>query len=654
MYINELGHLSLALVMGLSLLQVFVAFSGSTPKFLNSIALTSVLLSTFSIIVLIIAMAQVDLSMKIVHDTSHISKSLFYRISSLWAGHEGSLMLWTWFLILCNAIGCWRINNDLKPSYAIAGGLIVFAVLGFVLFFSSPWLRIDVHFLIRNGNIIEGQGGNPLLQDPYLAIHPPLLYLGYTFLIIPFAATMAVLMNKGRSTFPLAIIRNGTLIAWIFLTLGIGFGSYWAWRELGWGGVWAWDPVENSSLMPWIVTTALMHSLLLTGRSGQLKLWSMFLAITAFALSILGMFLVRSGIIDSVHSFAQDAARGIYILILLLLITASGYFLLITNGEAVKTRYDTQKKETSVEFISREGFLIINNWLLITSALIVLLGTLYPLLNSRVSAGAPYFNFILSFFMVPLLLLAAAAPLLTWGKQKNWDKKLYIPPLMATILTLLILIIFEKHRLANMIGTFTGSLVIVSALILKGPQYGGAGAMLHRNGIRLAHFGLGLCAVSIVFSGMNTVEKNLIFQPFQTYEIAGFNVKLKEIEDHDMPSYISTRGVFEISRKGQKITQNISERRFYKVEKMETREVAIRPNGLHSIYIALGKNFENGGTQVSLRYIPFINMLWAGSLIMVLGAFFCFIGPLIHKTKAKNNSSIRDVPKSTKKGKTDE
>ncbi len=635
MYLNELGHLSLALVMGLSLLQVFAGFSGASSAFINRTALAATLLSTFSMVVLVIAMANVDLSMKIVHDTSHISKPLFYRISSLWAGHEGSLMLWAWCLILCNAIGCFKINEELKASYTIAGGLLIFAVLGFVIFFSSPWLRIDVASLAARGIIVEGQGGNPLLQDPYLAIHPPLLYLGYTFLIIPFGATIAVLMNKGRSPFPLTIIRNGTIIAWIFLTLGIGFGSYWAWRELGWGGVWAWDPVENSSLMPWIATTALMHSLLLTGKSGQLKLWSMFLAITAFALSILGMFLVRSGIIDSVHSFAQDAARGVYILILLLFITASGYFLLITHGEAVKTKYDSQKKNETAELVSREGFLIINNWLLITCALIVLLGTLYPLLNSRVSAGAPYFNFILSFFMVPLLILAAAAPLLSWGKQEKIDKKLYIPPIIATLLTILVLIIFEKHRIANMIGTFTGSLVIVSALILKGPQYGGIGAMLHRNGIRLAHFGLGLCAVSIVFSGMNTVEKNLVFHPFQTHEIADFEVKLKNIQQYDEPSYIATRAVFEITQKGKKITQNTSERRFYKVEKMETREVAIRPDGMHSVYIALGQSFENGGTQVSLKYIPFINMLWGGSLIMVLGACFCFIGPLLPQRENK-------------------
>ncbi len=624
--------------MGLFLLQVFVAFSGTPPRFLDRIAWLCVILSSFAVAVLVIAAVKVDLSMKVVFDTSHISKSIFYRITSLWAGHEGSLMLWAWFLILSYAIGCWKIDDKLKPAYAIACGLLLFAILGFLIFFSSPWTRLDVASLVARGMLVEGRGGNPLLQDPYQAIHPPLLYLGYTFLIIPFGATLAVLMNKGRIAFPIKIIRNGTLVSWIFLTLGIGFGSYWAWRELGWGGVWAWDPVENSSLMPWIATTALMHSLLLTGKSGQLKLWSMFLAITAFALSILGMFLVRSGIIDSVHSFAQDAARGVYILILLLLISASGYFLLVTNGEAVKTNFDEKHKADNVEFVSREGFLIINNWLLITCALIVLLGTLYPLLNSKVSAGAPYFNFILSFFMVPLLLLAALAPLLSWGKQKSWNKILLLPPFLAVIATIIVLILFDKHLIANGVGTFISVLVMVSALILRGPQYGGAGAMLHRNGIRLAHLGLGICAISILFSGLDTTEKNLIFHTNQTHSIADFDVTLKNIKQQDTPSYVATRGIFEISKEGKTITQNISERRYYKVEKMETREVAIRPNGLHSVYIALGQSFENGGTQVSLKYIPFINALWAGSLIMVLGACFCFIGPLI-KTKKKKEAA---------------
>ncbi len=636
MYINELGHLSLALVMGLFLLQVFSAFSGATPRFLNRIAWLCVLLSSLSVAILVIAAMKVDLSMKVVFDTSHISKTIFYRITSLWGGHEGSLMLWAWFLIICYALGCWKIDDALKPAYAIAGGLLIFAILGFLIFFSSPWTRLDVTSLIARGFTVEGRGGNPILQDPYQAIHPPLLYLGYTFLIIPFGATLAVLMNKGRIAFPLAIIRNGTLISWIFLTLGIGFGSYWAWRELGWGGVWAWDPVENSSLMPWIVTTALMHSLLLVGKSGQLKLWSMFLAITAFAFSILGMFLVRSGIIDSVHSFAQDAARGVYILVLLLLITASGYFLLITHGEAVEVKYNEKQKTENVELISREGFLIINNWLLITCALIVLLGTLYPILISKVSAGAPYFNFVLSFFVVPLLFLAAFAPLLSWGKQKFADKRLYLPPLIALIVTIIALIIFKEHPIANSVGTFTSTLVIVSALILKGPQYGGLGAIFHRNGIRLAHLGLGICAISILFSGIDTVERNLIFQPGQTHNINNFDVTLKNVSQEETPSYISSQGLFEISKNGKAIDENISERRYYKVEKMETREVAIRPNGLHSIYIALGKDFDNGNVQVSVKYIPFINALWAGALLMVLGAFFCFVGPLI-KTQKKES-----------------
>lgn len=594
---------------------------------------------TLSLLLLLWGMVRVDYSLKVVYDTSHINKPLIYRISALWSGHEGSLMLWAWMLVCSITLGLFRINDKLKPAYAIVTGLLILSVLGFVLFFSSPWERIDIDALAKVGRIIEGRGLNPLLQDPFLAIHPPLLYIGYTALVVPFGAVVATLLNKGEVIFPYKMVRNWTIYGWMFLTLGIGFGAFWAWRELGWGGYWFWDPVENSSLMPWLATTALMHSMLLVGKSGHLKLWSMFLAVTTFALSILGMFLVRSGIIQSVHSFISDSARGLYILILLLGIAGSGYYLLAAYGEKIITKFekDAKKSETSanLEIVSREGFLVINNWLLITIALIVLLGTLYPIIDPKISAGAPFFNLVLAPFTFVLMVLACFAPLITWGKQQSIDKRLFIPAAIAAIAAILVLIFAKEDKLLGVIGIFVAVLVMVSAFILKGPQYGGMGAILHRNGIRIAHLGFGFCAIAIVASGLWTINKNAIYHVGQSHELGGYSVELKELKHDENANYVADQGRFVISKNGKIISESVSEKRFYKVERNETREAGIRPIRESAIYIALGTAFDDGSVQASIKFMPFINLLWAGTLLMFIGAGFCLIGPMIPYQKKR-------------------
>ncbi|MFV0431365.1 MAG: heme lyase CcmF/NrfE family subunit [Alphaproteobacteria bacterium] len=622
-------------------MQVFVAFFKFSPSFVKAISGIAALTMSLSLLLLLWGMIRVDYSLKVVYDTSHINKPLLYRISALWSGHEGSLMLWAWMLVASIAAGLYQIEEKLRPAYAIVTGFLVVAVIGFVLFFSSPWERIDIAYLEQTGRFIEGRGLNPMLQDPFLAIHPPLLYIGYTALVVPFGTVVATLLNKGEILFPYKMVRSWTIYGWIFLTLGIGFGAFWAWRELGWGGYWFWDPVENSSLMPWLATTALMHSLLLVGKSGHLKLWSMFLAVTTFALSILGMFLVRSGIIQSVHSFMSDSARGLYILGLLLAIAGSGFYLLAAHGEKIITKFEkdnpkNNEDDANLEIVSKEGFLVINNWLLITIALIVLLGTIYPILDPKISAGAPFFNLVLSPFTFVLMALACFAPLIGWGKQTQFDKRLIIPPILALIGAALVFVFTKENQFLGMLGVFVSVLVITSAFILKGPQYQGTGAILHRNGIRVAHLGFGLCAIAVVASGFWTVEKNAIFKVGQSHDLSGYSITLTKLNHDENANYTADQGYFTINKNGKLVSKSVSEHRFYKVERNDTREAGIRPIRESAIYIALGTRFEDGSVQANIKFIPFINLLWAGTVLMALGAFFCLIGPMIpYKKKGK-------------------
>ncbi len=631
MYFNEIGHFALILSFCFSIILLCAGIAKLPSRIIYRSSVIIAILSSISLAILITAFIQADFSLKIVYTSSHTNKPLLYRISSLWSGHEGSLMLWLWMLLASLAIAARTITDETKDAFAITTGGLSTILLLFVLVFSSPWVRISE-------TVLDGQGLNPLLQDPFLAIHPPLLYMGYTGLVVPFILTLVTLMNKGRMAFPFYSMRAWTLYSWIFLTLGIGFGSYWAWIELGWGGFWFWDPVENSSLMPWLATTALMHSLLLVQRKGGLKVWSLFLSIVAFALSILGMFLVRSGILTSVHAFAADPSRGLAILLILLAISGIGFTLLALFGSQIQTSWEKKQKQedgnTHFEIQSKEGYLVINNWILISIALVVLLGTLWPVLDPKISAGAPFFNLVLSPFAGILLVLAAFAPLVPWNKG-NPSKISILAVGIALIAAALMSFIMSNQVLsvAKLIGSFIGIfcsvLVIVASLMIKGPQYGTLDGKLHRLGIRVAHLGLGLCALAVVGSGFWTKEQTVLYTLGQSHTLGAYEIRLDDVKMERNNNYQSSTAHFAILKNEKMQTIVSSERRFYLVERQDSTEAGIRPGIFGTIYIALGQSVGDNQLSARLRYMPLIDWLWIGSILMVIGVSLCLFAQIM-------------------------
>ncbi len=634
MYLNEIGHFSLILSFCFSAILLCAGIAKLPMRIIYRSSIIIAVLSSISLAILVMAFIQADFSLKVVYTSSHTNKPLLYRISSLWSGHEGSLMLWLWMLLVSLAVCARKITDDTKDAFAITTGGLSAVLLLFVLLFSSPWVRISE-------TVLDGQGLNPLLQDPFLAIHPPLLYMGYTGLTVPFILTLSTLMNKGRTPFPFYNMRAWTLYSWIFLTLGIGFGSYWAWIELGWGGFWFWDPVENSSLMPWLATTALMHSLLLVHRKSGLKIWSLFLSIVAFALSILGMFLVRSGILTSVHAFASDPSRGLAILLILLGISGIGFTLLALFGNQIQTGWEKKQQQDDdgsdgsyFEIQSKEGYLIINNWILISIALVVLLGTLWPVLDPKISAGAPFFNLVLSPFAGILLVLAAFAPLTPWNKGKP-SKFSALAAMIAMIAAIIMTFIMKDHLLdtaklvASFIGVFCSVLVIAASLMIKGPRYGKLDGRLHRFGIRMAHLGFGLCALAIVGAGLWTKEQTVLYTLGQSHLIGAYEIRLDDVKLVRNDNYQSSIGQFSVLKDGQLQTIINSERRFYLVERQDTTEAGIRPGIFGTIYIALGQSIGDDQLSARLRHMPLMDWLWIGSILMVLGVSLCLIAQMI-------------------------
>lgn len=632
MYFNEIGHFALILSFCFSIILLCAGAAKLPTRIIYRASVIIATLSSISLAILVTSFIQADFSLKIVYTSSHTNKPLLYRISSLWSGHEGSLMLWLWMLLVSLAIAARNITEDTKDAFAITTGSLSAVLLLFVLVFSSPWVRISEA-------VLDGRGLNPLLQDPFLAVHPPLLYMGYTGLTVPFILTLVTLMNKGRTAFPFYSMRAWTFYSWIFLTLGIGFGSYWAWIELGWGGFWFWDPVENSSLMPWLATTALMHSLLLVQRKGGLKVWSLFLSIVAFALSILGMFLVRSGILTSVHAFAADPSRGLAILLILLGVSGIGFTLLALFGSQIQTSWEKKQKQEEgggahFEIQSREGYLVINNWILISIALVILLGTLWPVLDPKISAGAPFFNLVLSPFAAILLALAAFAPLVPWNKGKPSKISIIAVIIAAITATLMSLVIKDDvlstaKLIASFIGVFCSTLVIIAALMIKGPQYGTLDGMFHRTGIRIAHLGLGLCALAIVGAGLWTKEQTVLYTLGQSHSIGAYEIRLDDVTAERNNNYQSSIGHFSVLKNGQMQTIIKSERRFYLQERQDTTEAGIRPGVFGTIYIALGQSVGDNQLSARLRYMPLIDWLWIGSIFMVIGVALCLFAQMM-------------------------
>jgi cytochrome c-type biogenesis protein CcmF len=558
-----------------------------------------------------------DFSVLYVANNSNSELPTFYRFTAVWGAHEGSLLLWalalsTWSV----AVGIW--SRDLPETYAARVlGVLGFVSIGFQLFIlltSSPFERLVPA-------AVDGRDLNPLLQDPALAIHPPMLYIGYVGFAVAFAFAVAALLEGKLDEKWARWTRPWTTLAWMFLTVGIALGSWWAYYELGWGGWWFWDPVENASFMPWLVGTALIHSLAVTEKRGLFKSWTLLLAIIAFSLSLLGTFLVRSGVLVSVHAFASDPGRGMFILGFLGACVGGSLALYAWRGPELRAK-------GGFETTSRESFLLANNALLLVTTILILIGTLYPLfldaLNmGKISVGPPYFNVVFLIPTLPLVFLMAVGMHSMWKKGKLEDMKrpLVIMFVIALALGLLIPpIAYGAFHIMTVIGLTAGIWVILSSLYepfqrLRKKQ------MLSRSvvGMTIAHIGVGVFAIGITVTQTYRIEKDFALQPGQSVELQGYKFDFVSTRPVTGPNYDAVEAEIKVTRNGNLVTTLHPQKRTYRVQTMPMTEAGIHVNWRRDLFVAMGDDLGGGSWSMRLQYKPFVRYIWLGALIMALG-----------------------------------
>jgi cytochrome c-type biogenesis protein CcmF len=628
--IPELGHVALILALGVALLQVALPLYGLRRGDARAVAAArSTAMTQFALVLLAyaclsLAFVQSDFSVVYVAANSHTDLPLTYRLTAVWGGHEGSLLLW--LLMLAGWTLAVSIFNRNLPDNITA---LVLAVLGavsvgfllFMLFTSNPF---DRHFPVPE----QGRDLNPLLQDPGMIIHPPMLYMGYVGFSVAFAFAIAALLSGKLDTAWARWTRPWTTGAWMFLTLGITLGSWWAYHELGWGGWWFWDPVENASFMPWLVGTALIHSLAVTEKRGLLKSWTVLLAIIAFALSLLGTFLVRSGVLVSVHAFATDPARGVFILVFLATVIGSALTLYAVRAHALVA-------EGEITFLSREGLLLFNNVFLVTAAAAVLLGTLYPLvieaLNlGKLSVGPPYFNSVFVPLTAPLAVLVGLAASVPWKRSKGREVlRLMRVPALAAIVAGLALpwLLYGRMSLAACAGTVLGLWTAFTAgeevlRRIRAKRHWAEGlAAIPRGvwGMSLAHFGLGLFVLGITHVSNFGAERDVRLAPGAQETLGRYAFRLMDVKQERGANYDADVGTVAVESAGRMIALLHPEKRLYRAQGSVMTEAAVDHNLLRDVYVALGEPFENGDWSLRLYYRPMMRLVWLGGVLAFCG-----------------------------------
>ncbi|WP_319771947.1 heme lyase CcmF/NrfE family subunit [Breoghania sp.] len=631
--IVELGHYALALALALALVQSVVPVWGAQardPRLMSvasPVAGMQFLMVALSFAALTVAYLQSDFSVLNVWQNSHSDKPLIYKISGVWGNHEGSMLLWVLILSLFGALVALfgrTMPATLKANVLGVQGWISLAFLAFILFTSNPFLRIDTPPL-------QGQDLNPLLQDVGLAIHPPLLYLGYVGFSITFSFAAAALLEGRIDAAWARWVRPWILIAWIFLTLGIAMGSYWAYYELGWGGFWFWDPVENASFMPWLAGTALLHSALVMEKRDALKVWTVLLAILTFSLSLLGTFLVRSGVLTSVHAFATDPSRGVFILAIL------AFFI---GGSLTLYAYRAPMLKQGGLFapISREGSLILNNLFLTAACAAVFVGTLYPLAldvttGAKISVGAPFFNMTFGPLMIPLLIAMPFGPFLAWkrGDLLAASQRLMAVFALAIVLALAVLWWKGAANVMAPIGIGIAAWVMIGAVaeIIWRSKLGSvpfansvrraAGLPRSSWGTMLGHFGMGVTVLGIVAVTAWQKELITVMAPGETQPIGAYELTFRGLTPGTGSNYREDTGHFVLSRDGKQVATMAPSKRFYTARQMPTTEADIKTFGFSQIYVSLGEPKEGGAVVVRAYDKPLVTLIWLGSLVMVLG-----------------------------------
>lgn len=631
--IVELGHFALVLALFLALAQSVVPIIGARrndSRLMASAdwsATTVFVLIAFSFAALTHAHVVSDFSVANVWENSHTLKPLLYKYTGVWGNHEGSMLLWVLILgIFSAAVAVFGRNlpAQLKANVLGVQGWVLTAFLAFILITSNPFLRLSPA-------PFEGKDLNPVLQDIGLAVHPPMLYLGYVGFSVTFAFAIAAMLSGRIDAAWARWVRPWALAAWVFLTIGIAMGSYWAYYELGWGGYWFWDPVENASFIPWLSGTALLHSALVMEKREALKVWTVLLAIITFSMSLLGTFLVRSGVLTSVHAFATDPERGIFILAILVLFIGGSLFLFALRAPLLKSG-------GLFAPISREGALVFNNLFLTTAAATVLIGTLYPLLleavdGSKISVGAPFFNLTFGPLMIPLLIAVPLGPLLSWKRGDLWAalQRLYFAAGLAILVTILAYAFTSDAPVLALLGLGLATWVSVSAfaeVISRSgfPRVSPAVAFARIAGMprsiwgaALGHLGLGLTLFGIV--AVSAFQQEVITQmkPGQSVSIAGYNVAFTGISPQRGSNFVEDVLRFEVS--GMGVATHILEpsKRIYTTRSMPTTEAAIETHYFSQLYLSPGEISQDGSVAVRLWWKPLVTLIWLGALVMAGG-----------------------------------
>ncbi|MBP2167707.1 cytochrome c-type biogenesis protein CcmF [Erwinia toletana] len=641
----EIGSFLLCLALALSLLLSIYPLWGASRQDARLMALArplsyglfACILGAF--VLLVHAFIINDFSVAYVATNSNTLLPVYYRIAATWGAHEGSLLLWV--LLLSGWTLLVALFSRAMPLDAIARVLAVMGMinLGFLLFItltSNPFTRTLPDFPI------DGSDLNPMLQDIGLIFHPPLLYMGYVGFSVAFAFAIASLMAGRLDTAWARWSRPWTTAAWVFLTIGIVLGSAWAYYELGWGGWWFWDPVENASFMPWLAGTALIHSLAVTEKRGTFKAWTVLLAITAFSLSLLGTFLVRSGVLVSVHAFASDPARGMFILAFLVIVIGGSLLLYAIKGGKVRSRVLN-------EIWSRESFLLGNNVLLIAAMLVVLLGTLLPLVHKQlglgtISIGEPFFNTMFSWLMAPLALALGIGPLVRWRRdepQKLW-KRLALAMLTTLVLSILLpWLMQDRIEAMTVVGLMMSLWVIILTLmelherathrhsLLRGLRH------LSRShwGMVLGHLGVAVTIIGIAFSQNYSVERDVRMKAGDSVDIHNYHFVFRDLRSLQGANYSGGVALIDVTRNGKHEATLHAEKRFYSVTRSMMTEAAIDGGFTRDLYAALGEELDDNSWAVRIYYKPFVRWIWSGGLFMALGGILCLLDPRYRSRK---------------------
>lgn len=630
--IPEIGHFVLWLALGASIALGTVPLAGTLQGRADWAALARPLAAVVTVLIVIAfgcltaSFVQNDFSVLYVASNSNSALPLWYRVAAVWGGHEGSLLLWVLMLVLWMYAVALFGRHLPAPVYArilSVMGLVTVGFLAFMLLTSNPFDRLFPA-------AADGRDLNPLLQDPGMVIHPPMLYMGYVGFSVAFAFAVAALIGGNLDATWARWTRPWTTVAWMFLTIGIALGSWWAYYELGWGGWWFWDPVENASFMPWLVGTALIHSLAVTEKRGSFKNWTVLLAIMAFSLSLLGTFLVRSGVLSSVHSFASDPARGLFIL---------GFLVIVIGASLALYAWRAPTVGLGARFglLSRETLLLLNNVLLVAAMGAVFLGTLYPLAldalgMGKISVGPPYFDTVFVPLMAPVIFLMGVGPLARWKQAELPDlaTRLKWALLVAIVAALLAGWIAGRIGLMSTLGLAMAFWIVASVAtdLIERLKPGPGGSVLARArllprsmaGMMVAHLGVAAFIVGVTMVKTYEVERDVKMNVGDTTEVDGYVFTFRGVREVQGPNYVAAQGQIEVSRDGRTLLQMRPEKRVYRVQQNPMTEADIDSGLTRDLYVSLGEPVQGSGAWIVRIYLkPFVDWIWGGCLMMALG-----------------------------------